>query len=213
MRRTHGLSVRTVAVLGTALGLAATLSAQPAAAPQVPTEKDPIRFRAFAVSMQGGRAGVVEIAIERWTGDDERKGLLEVLGGTSFKEGGQDKLLKALQDVKPRTGYIRTPNSLGWDLKYAKEFHMPDGTRQIVIATDKPVSFFAARNASRSLDYPFTFVEMRMKPADAKGEEKGEGRLLAATAVSYADGKLALENYGQEPVRLTTITQEKDKKK
>jgi hypothetical protein len=35
----------------------------------------------------------------------------------------------------------------------------------------------------------------------------------AATAVSYADGKLALENYEQEPVRLTTITQEKDKKK
>ena len=202
-----------IAAIGAVLALVVPLAAQSSAAEQVPTEKDPIRFSAFAVSMQGGRAGVVEIVVERWTGDDERKGLLEVLGGTTFKDGGQDKLLKALQDVKPRTGYIRTPNSLGWDLKYAKEFRMPDGTRQIVIATDKPVSFFAARNASRSLDYPFTLVEMRMKPADAKGEEKGEGKLLAATAVSYADGKLALENYGQEPVRLTTITQEKDKKK
>jgi hypothetical protein len=195
------------------LAVAVPLGAQTPAAEHVPTKDDPIRFSAFAVSMQGGRAGVVEIVIERWTGDDERKGLLELVGGTSFKDGGQDKLLKALQDVKVRTGYIRTPNSLGWDLKYAKEFHQADGTRQIVVATDKPVSFFAARNSSRSLDYPFTFVEMRIKPPDAKGEAKGEGKLLAATAVSYATGKLELENYGQEPVRLTTITQEKDKKK
>ena len=53
-----------------------------------------------------------------------------------------------------------------------------------------------------------------MKPNADKGEEdKGEGRLLAGTAVSFKDGRLQLENYGQEPVRLTTITQEKDKKK
>jgi hypothetical protein len=198
-----------VAATFAVLALVVPLAAQSPAAEQVPTEKDPIRFSAFAVSMQGGRAGVVEIVVERWTPDDERKKLLEVLAGADFNAGGQDKLLKALQDVKPRTGYIRTPNSLGWDLKYAKEFHMPDGTRQIVIATDKPVSFLAARNASRSMDYPFTFVEMRFK----KGENKGEGRLLAATAVSYKEGKLELENYGQEPIRLTTITQETDKKK
>jgi hypothetical protein len=207
----HVRAIGRLAAIGAALALTVPLGAQPPE--HVPTPKDPIRFRAFAVSMQAGAAGVVEIAIERWTGDDERKGLLEVLKGANFNEGGQDKLLEALQKVKPRTGYIRTPNSLGWDLKYAKEFHMPDGTRQIVIATDKPVSFLAARNASRSMDYPFTFVEMRIKPNDDKGEAKGEGRLLAATAVSFKDGKLALENYGQEPVRLTTITQEKDKKK
>jgi len=80
--------------------------------------------------------------------------------------------------------------------------------RQIVIATDKPVSFLAAASNSRAMDYPFTFLEMRMKPND-----KGEGRLLAATAVDVKNGRLELENYGQEPVRLATITQEEPKKK
>jgi hypothetical protein len=133
---------------------------------------------------------------------------LVVLGGVSFKEGVQSKLLSALQKIKPRNGYIRTPNSLGWDLKYARENQMPDGTRQVVIATDKPVSFLAAASGSDVMDYPFSFVEMRIKPND-----KGEGRLLVASAIDVKDGKIQLENYGQEPVRLTTITQEVSKKK
>jgi hypothetical protein len=72
-----------------------------------------------------------------------------------------------------------------------------------VIATDKPVSFLAAAGNARTMDYPFTFIEMRMKPND-----KGEGRMLVATSISTSKGTLELENYGQEPVRLTQITQE-----
>jgi hypothetical protein len=194
-----------LAVLGGFLVLIAPLSARQT---EIPTKKDPLRFSAFAVSMPAGKAGRVDIAIERWTTDAERKSLLDVLAGTSFKAGGQDKLLKALQKVKPRVGYIRTPNSLGWDLRYARENMLPEGIRQIVIATDKPVSFLAAASGARVMDYPFSFVEMRMKPND-----KGEGRLLVATAVDVKNGRLELENYGQEPVRLTSITQQESKKK
>jgi hypothetical protein len=195
-------------VVSAATAVVVLVAAQQPPASDAPTKKDPLRFTAFAVSMPAGQAGVVNIVIERWTTDAERKALLEVLSGASFKDGGQDKLLKALQKVKPRTGYIRTPQSLGWDLRYARENLLPDGTRQIVIATDKPVSFLAAASGSRVMDYPFSFVEMRMKPND-----KGEGRLLVATAVDVKNGRLELENYGQEPVRLTTITQEEPKKK
>jgi hypothetical protein len=192
-------------VVGASLALVVPVASQ---APTTPTKDDPLRFRAFAVSMPAGQAGTVDIVIERWSTDAERKSLLDLLAGASFKSGGQDKLLRALQKIEPRTGYIRTSKSLGWDLRYAKEFLLADGMRQIVIATDKPVSFLAARSGARSMDYPFTFVEMRMKPND-----KGEGRLLAATSVAIKDGRLELENYGQEPVRLTTITQEAPKKK
>jgi hypothetical protein len=76
----------------------------------------------------------------------------------------------------------------------------------VVIATDKPVSFAAAASGSEAMDYPFTLIEMRMKPND-----KGEGRMLAATSITVKNGKLELENYGQEPVRLTGITEEKKK--
>src|SRR5690606_29762438 len=143
---------------GVACVLALPIAAQQPAPVDMPTAKDPLRFSAFAVSLQGGRAGNVEIHIERWTTDAERQTLVDLLAGASFKSGGQAKLLEALQKVKPRTGFIRTSNSLGWDLRYARENLLPDGTRQIVIATDKPVSFLAAARQSRSMDYPFTFV-------------------------------------------------------
>lgn len=204
----HNRVIGTIVAVTVSLSLVPVLTARQQAPADLPTVQDPLRFSAFAVSLQGGRAGNVEIHIERWTTDAERKTLVDLLAGASFKSGGQARLLEALQKVKPRTGFIRTSNSLGWDLRYARETMLPDGTRQIVIATDKPVSFLAAATQSRSMDYPFTFVEMRMKPND-----KGEGRLLAATAIDVKNGRLELENYGQEPVRLTTITQHESKKK
>ncbi len=176
-----------------------------------PTKKNPLRFTAFNVSMQTGMAGVTDIVVERWSTDQERQMLLGLVETSKEGERGQAKLLKALQDIKQRVGFIRTPNSIGWDLKYAWENILPDGTRQIVIATDKPVSFGAAASGSRVLDYPFTLIEMRMKDND-KGE-KGEGKMLAASSISTKNGKLEIENYGQEPVRLTEITEKQKKPK
>jgi hypothetical protein len=173
-----------------------------------PTPKNPVRFSAFAVSMQQGQAGQIDIAIERWTTDDERKELLGLLAGTEFRSGGQDKLLEALQAIQPRVGFIRTPKTMGWDLKYAWQSALPDGTRQIVIATDKPVSFLAASNSGDVLNYPFTLIEIRMGKDDT-----GEGRLLAATAVSVENGKLELKAYGLEPIKLTQVTETQKKPK
>jgi hypothetical protein len=207
--------IRRVAVLAAALIVAAPLSAQQPAATagsptDAPTKKDPLRFSAFNVSMPTGVSGETEIAIERWTTTAERTKLLGLVETAKYGEGGQRKLLDALQRINPRVGYIRTPNSIGWDLRYAVENTLPDGTRQIVIATDKPVSFAAAASDGRAMDYPFTLIEMRMKP-----KEKGEGKMLAATSITTKNGRMELENYGQEPVRLTQITekQKKDKRK
>jgi hypothetical protein len=122
--------------------------------------------------------------------------------GTLVKGRDQDKLLRALEK-EPRIGYIKSPTSLAWDLKYARESRLPDGTRQIVIATDKPVTFWGAYTGSRTYeDYPFTFIQMRMKE-----NGKGEGRVLTQTNLTVSkDNTLELEVYGQEPVRLTEIT-------
>jgi hypothetical protein len=150
----------------------------------------------------------MEIAIERWSTDAERQSLVSQLAGTTLKTGGQDKLLRALQNIKPRAGFMRTPNSIGWEIQYARDNVQGDGTRQIVIATDKPVSFAAAATGAESTDYPFTLIEMRMGK-----DNKGEGRMLARSAITTKNGRLELENYGNEPIKLSAITQEEDKKK
>jgi hypothetical protein len=216
------LAIGEVLTIGAALALVVPLAAQqpakPAAAPapnapagtptDMPTKKDPLRFTAFNVSMPTGMSGVTVITIERWSTNAERDKLLPLVESAKWGEGGQRKLLNALQKVKPRVGFIRTPNSIGWDLRYAVEDKSADGLRQIVVVTDKPVSFGAAASDSEAMDYPFTLIQMHMKPDD-----KGEGRMLAATAVTVKNGKLELENYGQEPVRLTDITEEQKKPK
>jgi hypothetical protein len=202
MNRRFGVILRALAVAG-ALAMLTPVFAQQPAAPVGPTPKNPIRYAAFAVSMNQGKAGQVDIAIERWTTDAEREGLLKLVSGATKQVGGQDKLLKALQDITPRVGYIRVVNSMGWDLKYAWKNALPDGTRQIVIATDKPVTVFSAATSRRVTDFPFTLIEMRFG-----ADGKGEGKILAATSISVENNRLELQQYGAQPVQLTTITEE-----
>jgi hypothetical protein len=115
-------------------------------------------------------------------------------------------MLDTLRDL-PRVGRIRTPGSLGWDLHYAHQIAGEDGGRRIFIATDRPVSIWEAVNRPRTIDYPFTFIELRL---NSRGE--GEGKLSRATRViSSRDGKFVqLENWEGQPVELTEVTQRSD---
>jgi hypothetical protein len=159
-------------------------------------------FTAFAINMNSGpKTATVDIKIERWSTDAERQTLLSILIEEKDKYRANQALLKALQKM-PKAGYIRTPNTLAWDLRYARQNPMEDGSRQIVVGTDRPVGFAEARNQPRTMDYPFTVIEMRLNK-----EDKGEGKMLAGTQL-YIDPKtknLVLENYGQQPVRLNEI--------
>jgi hypothetical protein len=159
-------------------------------------------FTAFAINMNSGpKTATVDIKIERWSTDEERQTLLSILVEEKDKYKANQALLKALQKM-PKAGYIRTPNTLAWDLRYARQNPMEDGGRQIVVGTDRPVGFMEARNQPRSMDYPFTILELRLNK-----EDKGEGKMLAGTQL-YIDPKtknLVLENYGQQPVRLNEI--------
>jgi hypothetical protein len=208
MFRTH----RTV--LGTLVVAALAVLAVPALAQiapyseSAPTKKDPLRFSAFAVQMQSGTAGVIEITIERWTTDAERNPIVALVQKTTDREADQRKLLKALQDIKVRAGFLSTPNSIGWDIKYAYESKLPDGSRQIVIATDKPVSFGMAASG-QMYDAAFSLIEIQFP----KGSSKGVGKALAQAGISTKNGRLELETYVNEPARLTEVTEEKPKVK
>lgn len=160
-----------------------------------------LSMRAFAVNMGGGgrtNAGTIDIVVERWTTDEERAKLRGVL-----IEKGSDALLDALQDLKPRAGYVRTSQSLGWDVQFAREIPLPEGGRRIILATDRPMSFVERRNQPRSADYEYLLIEARL---DKDG--KGQGKMAGAAKVTFnkETNTLEIENYGIEPVRLTEIT-------
>ena len=196
MRSTVALALIAVAAL--CFGL-------PGARATAQTPDAPLRMTAFAVNMSTvgrGGANTVEFDIDRWSTDAEREQLI-----TAFNEKGPNGLLSALQRIK-RVGYMRLPNTLGYDLHYARKHPGEDGGEQIIILTDRRVGFWEARDQPRTMDYPFTLIEVRV---NAKGE--GEGKLSEATKITYNKKKntVELENYASEPVRLQNVRAEKKK--
>lgn len=144
-------------------------------------------------------AGTVLFSIDRWSTDAERKTLVATL-----RETGPGALLEELQDMRP-VGRIRTPDSLGYDLRYAQQTPGEDGGRQIVIATDRPIGFWEAVNRPRTIDYPFTVIQMQIGR-----DGKGKGTLSVATKILAVGDVIQLENFASAPVMLTEIRATKD---
>ena len=182
-------------IVGAALVL---LMAPLAASPQI--EDSPARFTAAAVDMNRGAAGTVEFVVNRWSSDADRDRLMTVMF-----DKGPEKLLDALQAM-PRMGYIRAPGSIGWDIRFARHMPAPDGGERIVLVTDRRMGFREVANRHRSVDYPFTVIELRLQK---NGE--GEGKVSVATRIiaDKANKVVTLENYEIQPVLLTKVTRER----
>ena len=83
---------------------------------------------------------------------------------------------------------------------------LPDGGERVVLVTDRRIGFWEAANQPRSIDYPFTVIELRL---NRDGE--GEGKMSIATKI-IADKEnniVTLENFETQPVRLTNVKREK----
>jgi hypothetical protein len=166
-------------------------------------KKEKEEFAAWANNLGGAvKSGQVMITIKRWSTPEERTKLI-----ASFKEGGQDALLKTLTKMGS-LGYIRLPQTTGWDLHYAYQWPQEDGGRVIVIATDRKFPPGEVMYNGRSMDYPFELIQMKL---DAQG--RGEGKLSLATKIGVSkDGtRLELENYGDGAVFLQNIHMKGDK--
>ena len=95
---------------------------------------------------------------------------------------------------------------MGWDIHYARQETLSDGSRRIVIATDRPMAFWELWNRPRSADYQYTLAEIRLGP-----DGKGRGTLVPAARVEYDDitNTIEVENFDQQPIRLTQVQIEK----
>ena len=186
----------------------AILTTSSRAAGQQPPLPLPVQLTTWAVSMSNvatGRNATIDISVTRWSTQAEREALI-----AAFVEKGQDGLLRALQKQKV-TGRVRIPGwmgpdpqgwRLGWNLRYAWYQPGEDGGHRLLIATDRQMSFAEVRNQPRTVDYPFTLIEIRL---DKNGE--GEGKAAVATQIRMDKKKntIELENYSTEPVRLNQV--------
>ena len=188
---THG-RVMAAAALCAGLAIASSLSAQ--------TSGTPERFTALAVNTNNGGTTPVEIAVDRWSTAAERGQLVKTL-----RDQGPEKLLSVLQNMR-KVGFIRQTTSIGWDLRYAHHEAIPDGGgERVVVATDRPIGNWEAINQPRTIDYPFTVIELHL---NANGE--GQGKMTYATKITEdkKTGSIVLENWGTGPVLLQGVHRE-----
>jgi hypothetical protein len=186
-------------VLGVLLvAIAASAQAQVGGQRPEPGNQAIETFTARAFSVQTGETGIVEIVINRWSTDGEREVLKAVL-----KAAGSQAMVKEMQNM-PQVGYIKTPNSMGDALLYARSNDMPDGSRQIVVATNRPISFAGSLAPGTAQKYDLSVVEMRFK----KGDKKGEGKMVLAAEASIdpKTGNVQVKNYMGQPPVLRDIT-------
>jgi hypothetical protein len=159
----------------------------------------PEHFTAFAVDVSntarpGRNTTTVDIVVNRWSSDADRDRLVKIL-----QEKGQDALLDALQDM-PVVGYITTPGSLRYDLHFARQRSEAEGGRTIVLATDRYIGTWEALHRPRTIDYPFTLIQLQL---DRNSE--GIGKVSVATKITAKKQTIELENFSSEPVRLTEV--------
>src|SRR5215218_4089270 len=160
LRRRSGPSLRAAALV-TALAAGAALA--PSLLAQ--SNLEPEEFSAFAINMGAhtqGTTATVLMTVNRWSSESEKTELFGTL-----REKGPQALLDALQKA-PRVGTIRTPQSVGYDLRLALQEAGKDGGRRIIVATDRPIGFNEATNRPITIEYPFTIIDMQL-PVNGKG--------------------------------------------
>ena len=136
----------------------------------------------------------LEISLERYTTVAESETMQ-----AAYDKGKQDALLNALQRA-PRVGIFRVPGNLSWDIKYAFRFRGRDNRNRIILLTDRNVSFAEARARPRSMDYPFTVIQMRVDDSGI-----GDGEINVAAAVAFDGRNLEIEEFLDRPIRLTKV--------
>jgi hypothetical protein len=167
---------------------------------QTSGEKEEFTAVAIVNNNLGSGAGTVLMEVTRWSTEAERSRLVNTL-----LQKGPTALLDELRDNQS-TGTIRTPDSLGYDLRFAQQTPTEEGGRRIVLATDRPIGFWEATRRPRTFDYPFTVIQMQIGR-----DGHGQGTLSYATKIQAHGNTIELENFASSPVMLTEIRAEKDR--
>lgn len=177
------------------LVLAWTLTALTAVPAFAQTNGSPKRYTAVAMDLDRGQTARLQLTVNRWSTEAQRAQLM-----STMLEKGPDALLETLQK-QPTVGTIQVDQGLGWDLRFAWRTPGEDGGERIILATDRPMSFWEVSNRPRTVDYPFTIIELHVK----NGE--GDGTLsLATKVIPDKDRKvIVLENFDTQRIRLTQV--------
>ena len=135
----------------------------------------------------------VSIFINEYSSDEEVQRLSGILA-----QKGPEALREELWDLEK--GWLRMGSSLGYPIAVARSQPTEAGGRRIRLLADRPIEFFEIWTSSRSLDYPFAFIEVTV---DREGN--GEGQMIPAAKVRMVGRTLDVESFSVQPARLLGV--------
>src|SRR5438445_593763 len=163
-------------------------------------ERMTIQATAMGTSTQLGKIYNVNIHIEQLSTADDRKVLID-----AFARSGQDGLVDALQDMKPKGRVRFSSGGVGNDVKYIIELPSKEG-RKLRLITDRWLSFRELYNSNRIADYNVGAIELNLTP-----DGKGSGTVLPACRLTMNKKKKQVEiETFQNPWDLTNFMISKD---
>jgi hypothetical protein len=126
-----------------------------------------------------------------------------VSGQPAPRNTPEGALAAALQ-AATTLGYIWTPESIGYALKYARRIVKPDGSLRIILATERQLGSWGDfwNVGTDPVAYSFSVVELRL---NANGTGEGRTSLIGKIVVDPVDNTIALEDYAAQPVLLKDV--------
>ena len=180
-------SVLVVSVLATLASVGTSAQAQ---------KRMTIQATATGTSTQLGKIYNVNIIVEQYSTPEEKELLIN-----AFKSKGQDGLVDALSDLKPKGRVRFASGGVGNDVKYIMELPSENGLRRLRLVTDRNIAFGEQYQGTRSSDYSVGTIELELTP-----DGKGSGTVLPACRLTVNKKKqqLEVETY-QNPWKLTNL--------
>jgi hypothetical protein len=172
--------------------LAASQAAAIASAPETFSGSAEVKTEAASATAK------FEVQINRYTPDFDRTAV-----ETGLKQGGYRGFLAALRRA-PVVGYVVLGRQDKVPIRWARQQTTAKG-RSIVAITEKPVFYLGAGRAEPvpRENFQVALIEIQI---DDKGT--GAGTMAAAARVKLgADaGTIVIDDYAEEPIKLTAIT-------
>ncbi len=128
----------------------------------------------------GGSSVSIDIHINKYNTDEDIKNFAAILA-----ESGPDRLLSALE--KEDVGQLSPTGHVGTPIAIARKFQKGDKTI-VRVVTARRLSFLELRNSGRSVDYPYTILQLVL---DQSG--KGTGTAIGAARLRFDKKKNVYE--------------------
>lgn len=124
---------------------------------------------------------------------------------STLRDDGQSALLKALS--KYDLGRFSVGASVGRPINAVLVSDV-DGKRRIFAIFERWINFGELRGGYRSVDYPFSVIELFIDPRTGKGD----GTLIEAAQIRWKDdsksgSQVEIENFATWPAKLMGVTQ------